>query len=439
MTKTDILKAVKEKGVKFIRLQFTDIFGTLKNVAILDSQLERVLEDGCMFDGSAIDGFARIEESDMYLRPDFDTFAIFAGHDNAKIARLICDVYTTDGMPFTGDPRNSLKLVLAEAKEMGFDFFVGPECEFFLFNMDENGRPTTDSNDRGGYFDLGSLDHGEKVRRQICLELEEMGFLIETSHHECANAQHEIDFRYSKALKAADNIMTFKHVVKSVARRFDMHATFMPKPVFEAAGSGMHINMSLFKNSENAFYNEKDELGLSSEAYMFIAGILNHAKGMTAINNQLVNSYKRLVPGYEAPCYIAWSASNRSPLVRVPNSKGAATRIELRSPDPAANPYLVLACCLKAGLDGIRSKLTPPEPVNSNIYELSRKEIAVNHIESLPSDLREAVSEFKKDNIIREAVGEHIYKVFNEAKNAEWADYSGRVSQWELDEYLYRT
>ena len=439
-TREDIVRIVRDENVRFIRLQFTDIFGAFKNIAITASQLEKALDNKCMFDGSSIEGFVRIEESDMYLYPDLDTFLIFPWYEEScKAARLICDVYKPDGTPFEGDPRGLLKRVLREAEEMGFTGFnVGPECEFFLFNNDEDGHPTTRTQDRGSYFELGPTDLGEHARRDMCLTLEEMGFEIEASHHEVANGQHEIDFKYDDALSAADNIMTFKLAVKTIAHQHNMYATFMPKPIYGRAGSGMHVNMSLMKGEQNAFYNPEDELGLSGTAYSFIAGILEHARGMTAVTNPLVNSYKRLVSGYEAPVYIAWSASNRSPLIRVPASRGMGTRLELRNPDPSANPYLTLALCLAAGLDGIRRGLKPPRSTDGNIFELTEDEREEKGIESLPSNLKEAVRAMKRDTLVRETLGSHIFDKYVEHKSEEWNDYKIRVTQWELDRYLER-
>ena len=368
-TKEDIRKFAKEENVRYLRLQFTDILGTIKNVEVPVSQLEKVLDNEMMFDGSSIEGFVRIEESDMYLYPDLDTWVIFpwtAGQ--GKVARLICDVYTTDGEPFAGDPRTNLKRILKEMEDLGYtDFNLGPEPEFFLFKLDEKGEPTLELNDNGGYFDLAPTDLGENCRRDIVLELEDMGFDIEASHHEVAPGQHEIDFKYADAISACDNIQTFKLVVKTIARKHNLHATFMPKPLFGVNGSGMHFNVSLFKGKENAFFDPNGKDQLTEDAYHFTAGILNNARGFTAVCNPLVNSYKRLVPGYEAPCYIAWSGKNRSPLVRVPTSRGLSTRIEVRSVDPAANPYMALAAILQAGLDGIKNKTKVPEPVNQNI------------------------------------------------------------------------
>ena len=439
-TKDDIFRMVEEEDVEFIRLQFTDIFGTLKNIAITSSQLEKALDNKCMFDGSSVEGFVRIEESDMYLYPDYDTFEIFPWRpQQGKVARLICDVYTPDGKPFEGDPRWILKKTIKEANEMGYRFDVGPECEFFLFHTDDNGLPTTLSHEKAGYFDLGPNDLGENIRRDMVLTLEEMGFEIEASHHEVAPAQHEIDFKYDEVLKTADNIQTFKMTVKTIAKRHGLYATFMPKPKFGISGSGMHINMSLAtEEGKNIFADENGKIGLSDDAYHFIAGIMKHARGMSAITNPLVNSYKRLVPGYEAPVYIAWSAKNRSPLIRIPASRGNGTRVELRNPDPTANPYLVLALCLAAGLDGIKNKIEVPESVDCNIYEMTPGERRAAGIENMPADLKEAVDCLVADGFLCSVFGEHITTKYVEAKMKEWENYTTRVSQWEIDEYLYK-
>ena len=438
-TKQDIIRLIQDNDVEFIRLQFTDIFGTLKNVAITASQIERAMNNECMFDGSAIEGFVRIEESDMYLYPDLDTFQIFPRRpQQGKVARLICDVYRPNGEPFEGDPRYILKKVIKQAEDMGYIFEVGPECEFFLFHTDDNGMPTTITHEKGSYFDLGPVDLGENARRDMVLNLEDMGFEIEASHHEVASAQHEIDFAHNAALQTADDIMTLKLVIKSIAKRHGLHASFMPKPKSGVSGSGMHINMSLQKNGHNIFYNPEGELELSEDAYHFIAGILAHAKGITALTNPLVNSYKRLVAGYEAPIYIAWSVMNRSPLVRVPAARGEATRVELRCPDPACNPYLVLAVCLAAGLDGIKKKLVPPARIDRNIFEMTRDEKEALHIESLPQDLCEATRELEKDAFVRNVLGEHVSEKYIEAKYKEWENYRVQVTEWEIEEYLYR-
>lgn len=438
-TKQDIIRMVEEEDVEFIRLQFTDMFGTLKNVAITSSQLEKALRNECMFDGSSIEGFVRIEESDMYLYPDLDTFVIFPWRpQQGKVARIICDIYTADQKPFEGDPRYVLKKTIAAAAEMGYSFDVGPECEFFLFNQDEDGQPTTISTERAGYFDLGPIDLGENARRDMVLTLEEMGFEIEASHHEVAPAQHEIDFRYDEALKTADNIMTFKLAVKTIAKRHGLFASFMPKPRYGMNGSGMHVNMSLAREGKNIFDDPFGEMGLSKEAYWFMGGLMKHMKGMTVFANPLVNSYKRFVPGYEAPIYIAWSSTNRSPLIRIPATRGAGTRIELRSPDPAANPYLTLAVCLAAGLDGIRNQIMPKTAVTENIFEMRLKEKHKLGIDSLPADLGEALQEFEKDEYLKEILGGHITEKYTEAKKAEWADYRAQVTNWEIDNYLYK-
>ena len=436
-SKEDIIKFVEENDVEFIRLQFTDLFGILKNVAIPKSQLKKALDNQMMFDGSSIDGFARIEESDMCLRPDLDSFVIFPWRpQTGKVARLFCDVYKTDGTPFEGDPRHILKKAMAEAEKMGYTFNVGPECEFFLFNVDENGAPTTNSNDQAAYFDLGPNDLGENARRDMVLTLEDMGFVIEASHHECAPAQHEIDFKYGEAVKTADSIMTFKLAVKTIAQRHGLHATFMPKPKANMAGSGMHINMSLEKDGKNVFADENGKNGLSEEAYHFIAGLMKHINGIVAITNPLVNSYKRLIPGYEAPVYIAWSAKNRSPLIRIPAARGKGTRVELRNPDPTANPYLALAVCLIAGLDGIKNKLEVCDSVDANIYAMTKKERRERGIDSLPETLIDAVKHLEKDELIMEFLGEETAEKYIEAKKAEWKSYKVAVSEWEVNQYL---
>lgn len=438
-TKDEIRKMAKEENVRFLRLMFTDLFGIIKNVEVPVSQLDKLLDNKLMFDGSSIDGFVRIEESDMYLYPDLSTWMVFPwGNEHGKIARVICEVYTPDGEPFEGDPRNNLIRVLKEMREAGYtDFNIGPEPEFFLFKLDpETGKPTTNLNDKGSYFDLAPMDLGENCRRDIVLELENMGFDVEASHHEVAPGQHEIDFKYADALTAADNIQTFKLVVKTVARKYNLHATFMPKPLDGINGSGMHLNMSLFHNKGNAFYDEKNDLQLSQEAYWFLGGLLKHARSFTAVCDPIVNSYKRLVPGFEAPVYVAWSGSNRSPLIRVPSSRGLSTRLELRSVDPSANPYLAIATVLEAGLDGIRNKIEPPKSIDRNIYRMDEAERKANHIDDLPSTLHNALKAFEADDVMEKALGTHIYQSFLEAKRLEWASYRQEVTQWERDQYL---
>ncbi len=438
-TKEDIIRLAKEQNVRFIRLQFTDILGCMKNVAITINQLEKALDNECMTDGSSIEGFVRVEESDMYLYPDYDSFVVLPWeHERfGTTARLICDVYNADRTPFIGDPRNVLKRAIEKADKMGYTFNVGPELEFFLFYNDEEGRPTTKTHDRGGYFDLDNVDLGGNCRRDMCIALEDMGFEIEASHHECAEGQHEIDFKYGDVLDVADKVMTFKYVVKKYAQLHGLYATFLPKPIYGIAGSGMHTNMSLFdKNGNNAFYDPDGEFGLSDTALHFIAGIMKHIRATTAINNPLVNSYKRLVPGYEAPVYIAWSASNRSALVRVPKARGKGTRIELRSADPACNPYLEMALCLLAGLDGIEKGYMPPKSTVKNIFDMTPEEREADGITSLPGSLEEAVDAFEASDFIKESLGEHVYTKFIEAKRKEWEGYRTSISQWEIDTYL---
>ena len=438
-TRKDIMRMVEEEDVGFIRLQFTDIYGTLKNVAITPSQLPKALDNQIMFDGSSIEGFADIEDSDMYLYPDLNTFEIFPWRpQQGKVARLLCDVYKADGTAFESDPRYVLKKVLTEANNMGYEFNVGPECEFFLFHVDDDGLPTTTTHEKATYFDLGPLDLGENARRDMVLTLEDMGFEVEASHHEAAYAQHEIDFKYDEALATADNIQTFKLVVKTIAKRHGLHATFMPKPKHKVSGSGMHLNMSLSRDGINAFQDRKDVNGLSKEAYYFIGGIMKHMKAITFITNPIVNSYKRLIPGFEAPVYIAWSAKNRSPLIRIPGTRGESTRIELRSPDPSANPYLSLAVCLAAGLDGIKNEIMPPESVDRNIYNMTEEERAEAGIEALPGSLLEAAREFQKDIFIQNVLGEDLSKKYIKAKTKEYTDYRGQVTEWELNKYLHR-
>ena len=438
-SKQDVIKLIKEQKVEFIRLQFTDIFGQLKNVAITANQIEKALDNKCMFDGSSIEGFARIEESDMYLYPDPDTFVIFPWkQEEGKVARLICDIYTPDGKPFAGCPRNILKRNLKAAQDLGYTFNVGPELEFFLFLTDEKGKPTTKTHDDAGYFDLAPIDLGESARKEMCLTLEKMGFEIEAAHHEVARGQHEIDFKYAEALKTADNINTFKLVVKTIAQKHGLHATFMPKPIFGICGSGMHINQSLFKDGKNVFFDEKDKLGLSKIAYNYIAGIMKNSKSMAAISNPLVNSYKRLVPGYEAPVYIAWSARNRSPLIRIPAARGSSTRIELRNPDPTANPYFLLSACIASGLDGIKNNLKVCEPTDRNIYDMTKQERDAAGIENLPHNLINAVKAMQKSDLMKEALGEYSFNLYAQAKINEWDDYRTKVHQWEIDEYLVK-
>ena len=439
MTRDEIMKIIEEKNVNFFRLQFVDIFGFMKNVAIPRSQIEKALDGQMMFDGSSIDGFVRINESDMYLKPDYDTFTVlpWRNAEGSNAARIICDVYKADGTPFEGCPRVNLKRVLAEAKEMGYTMNVGTESEFFLFDKDEEGFSTTDTNDVAGYFDVDPEDSGINCRRKIIETLEKMGFEIEASHHEVAEGQHEINFKYADALAAADNTLTYKWVVRSIADEFGYHATFMPKPIFGINGSGMHCNQSLFNlDGTNAFYDENGPLQLSEVAYKYIAGIAKNAKGFVAITNPLVNSYKRLVAGYEAPVYVAWSASNRSALIRIPASRGMGTRTEVRCPDPACNPYLAFAMMLGAGLDGVKNDLQAPDSVDLDIFEMTPAEKDAAGIDSLPANLQEAVEEFKANPISKESLGEHIFEKFIEGKEKEWDSYRTAVTDWELQNYL---
>ena len=437
-TKEDVIRIVKEEGIEFIRMQFVDIFGQLKNVVITASQIEKAVNNEIAIDGSSIQGFVRINESDQYLYPDLNSFVQLPWQpEYGKVARLVCDVYNPDGTAFVGDPRGVLHRVIQRAKDMGFDTFnIGPEMEFFMFETDERGNPTTHTNDEVGYFDLGPLDRGEPARREMCMVLEKMGFEIEAVHHEVAAGQHEIGFKYAEALDGADKVMTFKLVAKTIAQKHKLHATFMPKPIFGVAGNGMHMNMSLFKDGQNVFFDPSDPRQLSETAYHFIAGLLAPVKGFTAITNPLVNSYTRLVPGYEAPCYKAWSASNRSALIRIPAARGKATRLELRSPDPSCNPYLAVAVCLAAGLDGIAKKLTPPPEIVENIFEMDKDARAAHHIDSLPGSLREALDELEKDQLILDVLGEHVAENYIEGKRKEWNEYRTRVTSWETEKYI---
>ncbi len=434
-----ILEKIRENDVRFLRLQFTDIQGVMKNLAIPLSQVTKALDGEIMFDGSSINGFADISESDMYLVPDLNTFAIFPWRSaNGKVARLICDIYTPDGQPFAGCPRNNLKRVLKESYDLGYTMNAGPEAEFFLFLSDEKGHATTQVQDDAGYFDLAPIDLGENARRDMDLTLEEMGFEIETSHHEVAPGQHEIDFKYGDALHVADSIMTFKLVVRSIAQKHNLHASFMPKPIFGINGSGMHTHQSLFKDGQNAFYDPNGQDQLSDTARYYMGGILKHARSFAAITNPTVNSYKRLVPGYEAPVYIAWSGANRSCLVRVPAKRGMSTRIEVRNPDPTCNPYLAMAVMLTAGLDGIKNKIEPPAPVDRNIYKMEVAEREALGIDSLPGNLLEALSELDKNELIKNALGAHIYDKFRAGRLEEWEEFNIQVTPWEVANYLTR-
>lgn len=438
-TRKDIMELVEDEDVGFIRLQFTDIYGTMKNMAVTVSQLKKAMDNQCMFDASPIRDFPGAGESDLYLYPDLNTFEIFPWRpQQGKVARLICDIHCSDGTPCESDPRQVLKRVLAEAAEMGYTMKAGPECEFFLFHTDEDGLPTTLTHEQGGYFDVGPLDFGENARRDMVLTLEEMGFVIESSYHENAPAQHEIDFQFDEALATADNIMTFRMVVKTIAKRHGLHAAFMPKPKTETAGSGMHLNLSLHRDGKNVFRDDGDKNGISQEAYYFMGGLMKHMQAITCITNPTVNSYKRLVPGFEAPVYRGWSASTRNPLVRIPPVRGEHARIELRSPDSSANPYLALAVLLAAGLDGIRNQILPPEGIDRNIQAMTDAERAALQIEKLPASLGEAVGELERDPYIREVLGRKLASDIIAARKQEYQEYCMQVTDWEIANYLYK-
>ena len=436
-TAQDILKLAASHDVRFLRLHFTDILGVNKNVEIPRSQFEKALAGDILFDGSSIEGFVRIEESDMLLVPDLATFLVFPwGDADSRVARLICDIHRPDGTPFAGDPRAVLKRQIARAADLGYTMNAGMEAEFFMFKPGQEGTPATVTHDVGSYFDMAPADLGEDARRAIVSTLEQMGFEVEAAHHEVAHGQHEIDFRYADALTTADNIATFRFVVKVVAQRFGLIASFMPKPIFGQNGSGMHTHQSLFSGGKNAFLAPDAKWQLSDVALHYIGGLLKHARGFSPITNPLVNSYKRLVPGYEAPVNVAWSMRNRSPLIRVPERRGTGTRVEVRMPDPSANPYLALAVMLAAGLDGITTKADYREPVDTNIFEMSFREKRRLRIDDLPHDLHEACDELEKDAVITAALGEHVTEHFLAAKRQEWRDYISQVSQWEITEYL---
>ena len=438
-TREDILKMVEEEDVGFIRLQFTDIYGTIKNMAVTVSQLEKALDNRCVFDGSSVEGFAELGEADMYLYPDLNTFEIFPWRpQQGKVARMICDVHYPDGRPFELDPRYILKKVVKEAEEMGYTLKASPECEFFLFHTDEDGIPTTITHQQGSSFDVGPLDLGENARRDMVLTLEDMGFNVETSHHELAPAQHEIDFHYDDALSTADNIVTFRMVVKTIAKRHGLHETFMPKPKIETAGSGMHMNLSLWKDGKNIFRDDTDKNGMSQEGYQFMGGILEHIKAITCITNPTVNSYKRFVPGYEAPVYITWSGKSRSPLIRIPAMRGEHTRLELRSPDPSANPYLALAVLLAAGLDGIKNSIKPIGSIDLNAQKMTDEQRASLHIDMLPQSLPEAVNELEQDSFIKDVLGRELSTKMIDSHKKAYHEYCMQVTDWEIANYLHK-
>ncbi len=441
LSKEEIKRLVKENNVQFIRLQFVDINGQVKNMAVPSVQIDKVLNNELMLDGSSIKGFRNIETSDMYFYPDRKTFSILpwrSKDDGSNVARIICDIHNADGTPFEGCPRCNLKRVIKEAQDLGFIMNVGPEAEFFLFKRDEDSKATTLTHDKAGYYDVGPDDLGEDIRSDIVHTLQNMGFEIEASHHEVAQGQHEIDFKYADTLTTADNVVSFRYAVKAVAAKYGLHATFMPKPVFGINGSGMHCNISLFKDGKNVFFDETRTYQLSQEALWVIGGLLDNVKAFTAVTNPLVNSYKRLVPGYEAPVYLAWSNANRSALIRVPAKRGNATRVELRSPDPSCNPYLALAVILQSAIDGVKNRKEPVLPVEHNIYDMTDKERKRNKIDTLPGSLLEALQCMEKNDVVKSALGEHIFHEFLTSKYKEWDDFRIFVSQWELDKYLER-
>jgi glutamine synthetase len=436
-SEADILALSDELEVDFLRLQFTDVTGINKNVEVPRSQFEKAVAGDIMFDGSSIEGFVRIEESDMVLKPDLDTFKVFPYDDEGgRVARIICDIYNPDGSEFLGCPRLTLKRQIARATALGYEMMAGCEAEFFIFHLDEHGKPSLETQDAGGYFDLAPVDKAEPIRRLMIHDLDHLGFQVEAGHHEVARGQHEVDFRYADALTTADNLATFKFIVRTIAYRHGFLATFMPKPIAGQNGSGMHTHQSLFRDGQNVFYDPDAKWGISEVGLGYIGGILKHARGFCAITNPLVNSYKRLVPGYEAPTNVAWSMRNRSPLVRIPDRRGTSTRCEVRMPDPSANPYLAITVQLAAGLDGITSGIKPPDPVNKNIYTMSQRERRRYRIDELPRDLHDALECLAKDRVIRDALGEHVYERFVEAKRSEWLEYSASVSSWEVERYL---
>jgi glutamine synthetase len=437
----EVLKRARDEGVRFVNLQFTDVVGMVKSVTMPIHQFADCIDHGKWFDGSSIEGFARIAESDMFLDPDLSTFAVIPWERGADTtAKVICDVYTPEGEPFPGDPRHVLRRALREAESMGYRFNTGPELEFFLLRLNQDGSVSLNPHDEGGYFDL-TTDLASHVRKEMVNALEALGITVETSHHEVATGQHEIDFQYDDALRTADNAVTFRYTLKAVARQFGLHATFMPKPIYGINGSGMHTHMSLadVHTGRNLFGDPNDEYGLSDLAKHFAAGLLAHARGMCAVLAPLVNSYKRLVPGYEAPVYVSWARVNRSALIRVPKisaGKPQSARIELRCPDPSCNPYLAFAVMLRAGLDGVKRNLPVPAPVEENLYEFDAAMLARHNVQMLPGSLMEALDELARDEVVRDTLGPHVYERFMEAKRLEWDDYRKRVTPWELEHYL---
>jgi len=437
LKKNELIEEVKEKKVRFVEMQFMDLLGGVKSVSIPTSHLERAIEEGVLFDGSSIMGYATIDESDLRAYPDLDTFLVFPWiEEKIKTGRLICDIYTSDGERFEGDPRFILQSQMAKAEKKGYEFNVGPEYEFFLFKTDENGRPTVKPDDNGGYFDLMPLDRADKVRKECNLYFDDMGFEVEASHHEGAAGQHEIDLRFDDGLTIADQIMTLKHTIKTVAKLNGLHATFMPKPIADVNGTGMHIHQSLLGENKNYFYDEDDPEGLSDLARYYIGGLLKHAREMNAVQNSWVNSYKRLIPGYEAPVYVSWAYLNRSVLARVPAGRGMGTRVEIRNPDPAGNPYLQFALLLRAGLDGIENEIEPGEPVKEDLFSMSKEERKERGIESLPYNLGHALLVMEESDFVKDILGEHTFQHYLHNKKEEWREYRKQVTRWEIDKYL---
>jgi glutamine synthetase len=436
--RNELVKKAKSAGVKFVQMQFVDVLGTAKCCEIPAERLEKVIHSGLWFDGSSIEGFVRIHESDMLLKPDESTFAVLPW-TGGKVARIMCDVYDSSEKPFAGDPRNILKKVMEKAKEKGFEYKVGPELEFFLFPEKNGVEVNPTPHDEGGYFDLDPRDHAADVKREIVPYLQEMGLEVEMSHHEVAAGQHEIDFKYANALKQADNVLTYKNVLKTVARKYGLFASFMPKPIYGINGSGMHVHQSLWKGEKNAFFDDEDEYKLSKVAYGFIAGQLSHARALSAVVAPTVNSYKRLVPGYEAPVYICWARRNRSALIRVPEhfaGRDYAARAELRCPDPSCSPYLAFAAMLASGMDGVEKGVKPPSPVEEDVYEFDDAKLAKFYVKTLPASLEEATQELLKDSVLKDALGEHALNKLVDAQKHQWDAYRTQVTKWELDTYL---
>ena len=439
MTKSEIIRIAQQEQVQFLRLQFTDILGQIKNVEIPSPQFSMALDSQFLFDGSSIEGFSRKQELDMILVPDFDSFRVFPWTEDKgenKIATIICDIYYPDGREFEGCPRLTLKKVLEKCRRLGFDYFISSEVEFFLFKKKPDGTPTMSTNDPAGYFDLTPDEIGDAARRNIVKSLETMNYKVGSSHHEVAQGQHEIDFIKVDAVSAADHIASCKYIVRKVAGNFGLHATFMPKPLFNQYGSGLHLHQELSKNGENAFYSQKNELQLSKTALAFIGGQLEHSRGFCAITNPLINSYKRLVHMSEAPTFSIWSQQNISPLLRIPDQRGENTRIELRLPDPTCNPYLAFAVSLQAGLDGIKNSTDPGKPVNKDVYNMSQRERARLKVNRLPKDLNDALGYIKKDKVVQSALGDYIFNHFYSAKQAEWNSYISQIHPWEIERYF---